>query len=128
MIQHVCEKFTVSAIRPWQTALQRKRCLPSSVTGPVLLAALRRLASICLRVVIERESRQLASFCYFGGRWAAADRGVAVWMPGPGSLPVVPPTDRGWGARQPTDPGGCVTIGRWQCGQPRGFIACRGGS
>jgi len=35
-----------SAVKPWRTALQRERCLPSSVIGPVLLRALRRLASI----------------------------------------------------------------------------------
>jgi hypothetical protein len=64
--------MTVSAVRPWRTALQRERCLPSSVTGPVLLVALRRLASICLKVVMECLPQQLASFCYFGGHWAAA--------------------------------------------------------
>jgi hypothetical protein len=31
--------MTVSAVRPWRTALQRERCLPSSVTGPVLFVA-----------------------------------------------------------------------------------------
>src|SRR3974390_763308 len=40
--------MTVSAVRPWRTALQRERSLPSSVVGPVLLRALPRLASICL--------------------------------------------------------------------------------
>ena len=45
--------MTVSAVRPWRTALQRERCLPSGVVGPVLLSALRRLASICLRELIE---------------------------------------------------------------------------
>src|SRR3974377_1676065 len=44
--------MTVSAVRPWRTALQRERSLPSSVVGPVLLRALRRLASICLRELI----------------------------------------------------------------------------
>jgi len=33
------------------------RCLPSLVIGPVLLHALRRLASICLKEVIERQPR-----------------------------------------------------------------------
>ncbi len=40
-----------------RTALQRERCSPSSVIGPVLLHALRRLASICLKEVIERQPR-----------------------------------------------------------------------
>jgi hypothetical protein len=48
---------TVSAVRPWRTALQRERCLPSSEIGPVLLRALRRLASICLKEVIERQPK-----------------------------------------------------------------------
>src|SRR4029077_17245768 len=48
--------MTVSAVRPWRTALQRERRLPSSVTGPVLLRALRRLASICRKLVIEHRS------------------------------------------------------------------------
>ena len=47
--------ITVSAVSLWRTALQRERCLPSSVMGPVLLQALRRLASICLKEVIERQ-------------------------------------------------------------------------
>jgi len=38
--------MTVSAVRPWRKALQRERCLPSGVVGPVLFRALRRLASI----------------------------------------------------------------------------------
>jgi hypothetical protein len=37
----------VSAHNPWRTAFCRDRRLPSSVLGPVLLSALRRLASIC---------------------------------------------------------------------------------
>jgi hypothetical protein len=35
-------------------ALQRERRLPSGVVGPVLLNALRQLASICLRELIAR--------------------------------------------------------------------------
>src|SRR6516165_7731689 len=31
----------------WRRALQREACFPASVLGPVLLSALRRLASIC---------------------------------------------------------------------------------
>ena len=38
--------MTVSAVAPWRPALRRERSLPSSVTGPVLLRALRRLAAI----------------------------------------------------------------------------------
>ena len=37
---------------PWRIALNRERSLPSDVFGPVLLSALRRLAWICLRVLI----------------------------------------------------------------------------
>src|SRR6516162_2265103 len=44
--------ITVSAVRPWRTALQRDECLPASVFGPVLLRAFRRLASICRYEVI----------------------------------------------------------------------------
>src|SRR5215468_1310462 len=44
--------MTVSAVRPWRTALQRDTCLPASVFGPVLLSALRRLASLCLKEVM----------------------------------------------------------------------------
>src|SRR6516162_11538299 len=45
--------MTVSAVRPWRTALQRERSLPSGVLGPVLFSALRRLASICLSELID---------------------------------------------------------------------------
>src|SRR3974390_1313534 len=45
--------MSVSPVRPWRTALQRECSLPSSVVGPVLLSALRRLASICLREVMD---------------------------------------------------------------------------
>src|ERR1035437_851519 len=54
--------MTVSAVRPWRTALQRERCFPSGVVGPVLFSALRRLASICLRELIENPVEQLGSF------------------------------------------------------------------
>ena len=40
----------------WRKALRRERSLPSGVVGPVLLSALRRLASICLRELIEDQS------------------------------------------------------------------------
>src|SRR5450759_3693624 len=53
--------MTVSAVRPWRTALQRERRLPSGVVGPVLLNALRRLASICLRELIENQAEQWGS-------------------------------------------------------------------
>ena len=58
--------MTVSAVRPWRTALQRERRLPSGVVGPVLFSALRRLASICLRELIENQS-ELGSFCHEDG-------------------------------------------------------------
>src|SRR5262252_8671304 len=45
--------MTVSAVSPWRTALRRDVSLPTSVLGPVLLRALRRLASNCLHDVIE---------------------------------------------------------------------------
>jgi hypothetical protein len=52
----------VSAVRPWRIALHRDRCLPSNVVGPVLFDALRRLASICFKELIEDQLEQLASF------------------------------------------------------------------
>src|SRR6516164_8250811 len=55
--------MTVSAVSPWRTALQRDACFPASVLGPVLLRELRRLASICLREVIEGRPQVFASFC-----------------------------------------------------------------
>ena len=58
--------MTVSAVRPWRTALQRERSFPSGVVGPVLLSALRRLASICLSELIEDQLAELALFCRFG--------------------------------------------------------------
>jgi len=45
--------MTVSAVSPWRTAFRRDRFLPSSVTGPVLRRALRRLASSCRNEVIR---------------------------------------------------------------------------
>src|SRR5215470_17099388 len=44
--------MTVSAVSPWRTAFWRDLLLPSSVVGPVLKRALRRLASICRSEVI----------------------------------------------------------------------------
>src|SRR5262252_2477751 len=46
--------MTVSAVRPWRTALRRDACLPASVFGPVLLRALRRLAPIWRYEVMAR--------------------------------------------------------------------------
>src|SRR3974377_1048395 len=51
--------MTVSTVRPWRTALQRERSLPSSVVGPVLLRALRRLASICLRELMGYSTHKI---------------------------------------------------------------------
>jgi hypothetical protein len=58
--------MTVSQVRPWRKAFQRERSLPSGVIGPVLLSALRRLASICLSELIE-DQVELASFRYLAG-------------------------------------------------------------
>src|SRR5450631_705680 len=71
--------MTVSAVRPWRNALRHERSLPSGVVGPVLLSALRRLASICLRDVIVR-SQQMGSFFHLGGH-------NAVWL-GPALFPL----------------------------------------
>ena len=49
--------MTVSAVSPWRTAFREARCFPSSLVGPVLLSALRRLASIYLSDVMG--ARQL---------------------------------------------------------------------
>src|SRR6516165_9647460 len=57
--------MTVSAVSPWRTAFWRERPLPSSVTGPVLSCALRRLASICRKEVILPPVEELGSFRYF---------------------------------------------------------------
>src|SRR5450759_49764 len=54
--------MTVSAVRPWRNALRRECSLPSGVVGPVLLSALRRLASICLSELIEDQRVKLGSF------------------------------------------------------------------
>src|SRR3974377_386697 len=51
--------MTVSTVRPWRTALQRERSLPSSVVGPVLFRALRRLASICLRELMGYSTHKI---------------------------------------------------------------------
>jgi hypothetical protein len=82
-------RFTVSAVSPWRTALQRERCLPSGVVGPVLLPALRRLASICRRTSLLATRGNLSSFCnsrsfycpaYFAGplRRAIQEQRIAV--------------------------------------------------
>src|SRR5262249_60321010 len=54
--------MTVSALSPWRTALQRDACFPAFVFGPVLLSALRRLASICLYEVMENRSSNWVRF------------------------------------------------------------------
>jgi hypothetical protein len=58
--------MTVSAASPWRMALQREPCLLSNGFGPVLLLALRRAASICLKDVIADRPLHLASICNFG--------------------------------------------------------------
>src|SRR5437879_5773817 len=62
--------MTVSAHSPCRTAFRRDRLLPSSVFGPVLMTALRRLASICRNEVMGwRAPRHLVRrcFCIVGG-------------------------------------------------------------
>src|SRR5664280_2664411 len=54
--------MTVSAVRPWRKALRRERSLPSGVVGPVLLSALRRLASICLSELIDDQQKNWVCF------------------------------------------------------------------
>src|SRR3974390_3312089 len=49
----------VSAVRPWLNALQRERSLPSSVVGPVLWRALRRLASIRLNELMRYSTHKI---------------------------------------------------------------------
>jgi len=58
-------QMTVSAVRPRRTAFCRDLLLPSSVTGPVLSCAFRRLASICRSELILPPAAKLASFRYF---------------------------------------------------------------
>src|SRR5262249_13379212 len=59
--------MTVSAVRPWRRALQREACFPSSDFGPVLLSALRRLASICLYEVIGSQRPNWLRFVVLTG-------------------------------------------------------------
>src|ERR1019366_6739262 len=54
--------MTVSAVRPWRNALRHERSLPSGVVGPVLLSALRRLASICLSELIDDQQENWVRF------------------------------------------------------------------
>src|ERR1035437_7383692 len=77
--------MTVSAVRPWRNALRRERCLPSGVVGPVLLSALRRLASICLRELIDDQQVKLGSFRH--GKRDAVRFGLTLC---PGPLPICP--------------------------------------
>src|SRR5450759_5857885 len=77
--------MTVSAVRPWRNALLRERSLPSGVVGPALLSALRRLASICLRDVIEHRSQQMGSFRHLGITMPFGMAGLC-----PGALPICP--------------------------------------
>ena len=77
--------MTVSAVRPWRNALRRERSLPSGVVGPVLLSALRRLASIRLRDVIENRL-EWVRFVIVGAQCRSAWPGA---LPSP--LPICPP-------------------------------------
>src|SRR5664279_927202 len=72
--------MTVSAVRPWRTALQRERRLPSGVVGPVLFSALRRLASICLRELIENQAEQLGSFRHGDGQGSRCGHLRPCWL------------------------------------------------
>ena len=54
--------MTVSAVRPWRTALRRERVFAFRRVGPVLLSALRRLASICFSELMTDQVK-LGSFC-----------------------------------------------------------------
>jgi hypothetical protein len=55
-----------------RTALQRERCLPSSMTGPVLLRALRPFASNCLKEVLR--IHQIVGFvCYSAPLYRSGD-------------------------------------------------------
>src|SRR6266436_6601138 len=60
---------TVSAHSPCRTAFRRDRRLPSSVLGPVLLMALRRLASICRNEVMGWSVRRHFSAKHFLHHW-----------------------------------------------------------
>src|ERR1035437_2578178 len=77
--------MTASAVRPWRNALRRERSLPSGVVSPVLLSALRRLASICLRDVIENRL-EWVRFVIVGAQCRSAWPGA---LPSP--LPICPP-------------------------------------
>jgi hypothetical protein len=50
------DSITTSAVSPWRTELRRDRRFPAAVFGPVLLSALRRLASICLSELTGAQS------------------------------------------------------------------------
>src|SRR5450759_333079 len=101
--------MTVSAVRPWRTALQRERRLPSGVVGPVLLNALRRLASICLSELMENQAEQWGScrhedgpgsrfghlrpcrLRYFAGQPLLPQSPTAEVFRGEGALPAIAP-------------------------------------
>src|SRR5262245_48388776 len=71
--------MTVSAVSPWRTALRRDVCLPASVLGPVLLIALRRLASNCLHDVIAAHPSNWVRFAILARmhRWPSAVDGFS---------------------------------------------------
>ena len=120
-------QITVSAVRPCRSELQRERCLPFTVAGPVLLEALRRLASICLKVVIGKLLEQSGSFCNSMHRRRSADRRrhcFCSWnsfrRAHPRASFALP--GRKADAFQPERAGGCVRV----CASllpPRGFVA-----
>src|SRR5229473_7952492 len=91
--------MTVSAHNPCRTAFRRDWRLPSSVLGPVLLMALRRLASIRRNEVMGWRARQHYAIKLFLHGWQdqAWRRVVSLWRrgrsfgpPEPGSPPKAP--------------------------------------
>jgi hypothetical protein len=69
---------TVSAHSPCRTAFCRDRCFPSSVIGPVLLIAFRRLASICRNEVISQPRRLDAARIVGLGRCRSVARAATI--------------------------------------------------
>src|ERR1700677_473916 len=70
--------MTVSALSPCRTALRRERCFPAFVVGPVLLSEFRRLASNCLKDVIDGAR---LNWLRFAIRTLIADAGPACDQP-----------------------------------------------
>src|SRR5262249_20713455 len=74
----------VWAVMPCLRALNRDWLLPSGVLGPVLLRALRRLASICRGVAMASSTSRDRGVRHRSGRWRRPGprrRGVAIRQP-----------------------------------------------